>query len=868
VATTGGRNLMMSLASLFTGVTFANPHAMRAMLAVAAILVWSLFGVDSPRKIPAPLMRAIVLALFVIALANPEHVTRVEGSTRPAVTDSSASITPAMRAWTAKLLRDDLRLRADDPAVIFATNPESTTIANAMSTLEAKAGCASCAPGATDLEAALDKVAANPAAHDGPVVLVTDGWQNRGEAERALGAIRSAGVQLYIFTPPGARDVPNVALTQLEIPPALAKSGPFLLGVTATNYNSTPVSGTISISQNGHPVETRRVRLASGQQRFDFTVHAEGAGLNSYTASFKPDNPAYDTYSEDDSLTGWVGVGAQRKILILTDSSRDADYLETVVRRIGLEPTVVTASGSLNANLRGYDAVLLNNVPRSRLSTAAQQALVNYVEEGGSLAMVGGDQSFGLGGYEESPLASVIPVVMKPPQHHERTRALVLIIDKSGSMARNDKLVYAKMAARTVTKTLSDNDYIGVIGFDSQPFVMVPLQTLGQSRSYFDQLIDRLKARGTTYLLPALQEADRMLASSTASIKHVVILTDGETGGTAAMYYDLVSTMHRVGGITISAIAIGRQANLPLLESISRYGGGGFYQTDSPTTLPEIFLQDVKSHGGETTMVEKSFVPLTVKPDPVLKDLAGRQLPPIKGYVSTELKPRATLDAFVNRSGAHEPLIASWHYDAGKVIAVTTDASGRWSGNWVREGVLGQLWSKMLAWMTPETAATEQKYDVALGYRNGRVHIRLTNYSDKPTPAAGLITATITRPDGGRVQTALSEEVPGELYGSFDAPRPGTYNIALKAATAEALPFPPLAYTLSPAVDAELPRPEPNYTLLERLASGSGGRLNPSPADVGLTRPEHEVRQSMLAYPLLAAMIILIAEAFIRRLTF
>jgi hypothetical protein len=110
--------------------------------------------------------------------------------------------------------------------------------------------------------------------------------------------------------------------------------------------------------------------------------------------------------------------------------------------------------------------------------------------------------------------------------------------------------------------------------------------------------------------------------------------------------------------------------------------------------------------------------------------------------------------------------------------------------------------------------------------------------------------------------------VPGELYASFDAPRAGTYNITLKAATAESLAFPPLAYTVSPAINAELPRPEPNYTLLERLASGSGGRLNPSPADVGLTRPEHEMRQSMAAWPLLAAMILLIGEALVRRLTF
>ena len=80
------------------------------------ILAWSLLGVDAPRKLFAPLLRAIVLALFVLALANPQTIMRSEGTTRPAMVDASASITPAMRAWTLKLLRDDLKLRAGDPA--------------------------------------------------------------------------------------------------------------------------------------------------------------------------------------------------------------------------------------------------------------------------------------------------------------------------------------------------------------------------------------------------------------------------------------------------------------------------------------------------------------------------------------------------------------------------------------------------------------------------------------------------------------------------------------------------------------------------------------------------------------------------------
>ena len=230
----------------------------------------------------------------------------------------------------------------------------------------------------------------------------------------------------------------------------------------------------------------------------------------------------------------------------------------------------------------------------SRIAPADQDALVSYVQKGGSVAMVGGDSSFGLGGWQSSPLAKAMPVIMKPPEHKERTRALVLIIDKSGSMGRNDKLKYAKAAAETVTKTLKDSDLVSVIGFDSQPFVVVPLQPLGEKPALHGP-DDRSAevAHGTTYLMPALQEAERMLAGSGAQIQHVVILTDGETGGTPSMYYDIVSRMHREGGASISTIAIGNEANLTLLDWISKFGGGASYQTDSAKNLPEIFVQDV-----------------------------------------------------------------------------------------------------------------------------------------------------------------------------------------------------------------------------------------------------------------------------------
>ncbi|MGH7780107.1 MAG: VWA domain-containing protein [Candidatus Binataceae bacterium] len=849
-------------------ITLARPDALYLLALPAIVLVWSFINAREWKQIWAPIMRALALALFIFALSNPEKVMHFEGAARPALVDASASITSAMRAWTATLLQDQLKLRASDPALIFAGSADASTIGAIARVLATGQPCASCAPGATDLETALMRIAADPAAEGGPAVLVTDGWENRGDSARAIGSIVAARIRLDIFTPPGATSIPNVTMTDLSLPPALEKAEPFALGVTMENLNDAPVGGTISVYRDTTLLDTRRVTLAHGSERFDFPVRNEAAGLASYSASFKADNPKLDQYLEDNSLKGWVGVGARRKVLILTDRAPDAKYLQTVAERRGFEPTVVPVSaGQWNGKLTGFDAVFLDNLAASRIAPADQDALVRYIERGGSVAMVGGDSSFGLGGWQSSPLAQAMPVIMKPPEHKERTRALILIIDKSGSMGRNNKLQYAKAAAETVTRTLKDSDLVSVIGFDSQPFVVVPLEPLSKSRPYINQMIDRLVAHGTTYLLPALQEAERTLAGSNAQIQHVVILTDGETGGTPSMYYDIVSRMHREGGATISTIAIGNEANLNLLDSISKFGGGASYQTDSPKNLPELFVQDFRTHGGETTMQESSFKPRTVNPDPVLKELAGRQLPAIKGYVSTEIKPNADLSAYIDRGGKREPLIASWKYGAGKALAVTTDASGRWSGPWITSNVFSPVWDRLLGWMTPESTAGAQKFDVELGYQGGRINIRLNDYSDETGKGPSLLTTIVTQPDGRRVETALSEQVPGEFSGSIDAPAPGTYNISMRAPGDNTQSFPPLAYTVSPAVLAEVPRPAPNYGLLERLASATGGRLNPDVDEVGIGRPSLERRQSLNPFIIIAAMIILIGEALVRRLT-
>jgi len=850
-------------------ITWLRPQALYLLIGVGVLTLWWMARAGELRKIPARIMRAAVLALLVLAMAGPQRLSTSEGAAKPVAIDASLSITPEMRAWEADLVRSQLKLKPSDPAVIFAKQPIAHTVGDALASLTGPSGCQLCGPQATNLAAALQKLTALNEA-GGPMVLVTDGWENQGDAAQEVAGLLAAHAELYIFTPPGAAAIHNVAVSEVSTPHALANTDSFRVGVTLANLNDHPVAGTVRLLESGKLIEQRNLTLNPGSVRVDFPVRSAGTGLTSYRASFAATNPADDLYPQDDSLQSWVGIGAKRKMLIFAGSSQDANYLQAVGRRMGLEPEVVPPGDTrFDANLHGFDAVVLANVPRERMPAATQNALARYVAGGGALAMVGGDRSFGLGGWHGSGLESIMPVIMKPPERKEKQRALVLIIDKSGSMGREEKLVYAKAAARTAATTLKDNDLIEVIGFDSQPFVVVPLGPMSTARAYLAQMIDRLKARGTTYLMPALKQAERDLAGSGAAIKHVVILTDGETGGTAAMYYDLVASMHRQGGVTVSAIAIGNEANVRLLDALTQYGGGALYQTSSAESLPQLVLQDVGRHSEEhKTMVEKDFVPQASSSDPILKSFGGRALPAIRGYVSTELKPGATLDAYVNREGRREPLIASTRYGAGKTLAVTTDGGGRWASPWVRTNVFSTLWDRMLEWMTPPAAPNVPKFDVAMGFREGRVQLKLTDYDADAQQTLALVSARVGRPDGAREDLILSQSAPGEVTGNFAAPLAGTYYIELKSGqSGKERIFPPLAYTVSSAAFAELPRQRPNYGLLEHLAAATGGRLNPPPGELVMARPHFKHTVSFAPQLLLAAMLLFIAEAIVRRIT-
>lgn len=448
--------------------------------------------------------------------------------------------------------------------------------------------------------------------------------------------------------------------------------------------------------------------------------------------------------------------------------------------------------------------------------------------------MVGGNKSFGLGGYIGSHVEDILPVRLVPP-HLEKKRlnvAVQLVIDKSRSMAMEDRLEFAKAASREVLASLKDDDYVGVIGFDDSPFIALPLSLVGNVRSSAADRISRLFPTKKTNLFPALDEARRALSRIQAGRKHVIVLTDGKLPDPGPYYFDLVKQM-RVLGITASTVVVGSDADDGFLAQLANVGGGSFYQTRDPQNLPKIFLSDVKVASDEQTLKENPTIEVSNGPDGIVSTQL-RSFPFVKGFVETLPREPADTELLVSEEGKSFPLLASWAVEKGRVVAFTSDATGRWTAPWMRWESIHEFWSDLVESVIPKTGKARSNIDFDLrAWVEGSDNIvDLSLFQDV---GDGPVSAAVTTPNGDVVPLSFSKISSGHYQARIPQPAPGTYKAKISLLDAT---LPEVAWEVSSETVGERPHSEPHRSLLEQIASLTGGKVDPVASDLTTSKAE------------------------------
>jgi hypothetical protein len=314
--------------------------------------------------------------------------------------------------------------------------------------------------------------------------------------------------------------------------------------------------------------------------------------------------------------------------------------------------------------------------------------------------------------------------------------------------------------------------------------------------------------------------------------------------------------------ITVSAVAIGDQANIPLLKRIAQYGGGLFHHTYDPATLPQIILRDIKEEDQEEPVGEKDSIPVLVRGSTLLSKFPERSFPPVKGFVETEMKRGAALDLMIPRSNKRIPLLASWNHGKGRSVVFTTDLHGRWTKDWVRWKKLERFWSSVFDWLIPPMDPLPP-HEVRINLLKAQPVMDLYLYREKIDES--LFRYSFNGKDG-KGKGFLTMVAPGHYRTILPFSKPGDYRIQLVEETSgKKHVYPELGYTLPFDPGAERPQGSFNRRLLEQLARSTGGEINPKRGQSLTTEEVIRTSRSLRFFPIMLAVILFFLEIFFRR---
>lgn len=477
-----------------------------------ALLGWRwLVALDTLRKTVVTSMRVLLIAALSIMLAGPHTVRQHDDLTVIGILDISGSVArfaslpeipdlgkrsnlDYLRHWfreatQTKTPNDRFGLIVFDGKATVISVPTKGDYLDDDLDLRVLEG--------TNLAEALElALAMLPADTSKRLVLVSDGNETIGSAIEAAQQAAAGSRQDSSLAPQQNRvGIPidvvpidfkissDVQVKRIEAPP-IAQSGQtvtlrIVLGAVRT------VEGLLSLEHegvavdlNGSEVGTARKMIAKkGDSVHMIEVTLGKTPINRFVAVFEPLNPTDDALPENNRAEAFTSTPSKGSILILdSQANRIPNILSQTLERANLTTSVriPSAIGNDLLSLQRYDLIILDNVSASEMSTYQHELLTRYVNDlGGGMVMVGGDRSFGAGGWNGTVLEDVLPLELDPPREARLPEAaLVLVMDKSGSMnqqvagTRSTQQHVANEAAALAIESLRSESMVGVVTFD------------------------------------------------------------------------------------------------------------------------------------------------------------------------------------------------------------------------------------------------------------------------------------------------------------------------------------------------------------------------------------------------------------------
>ncbi len=580
------------------------------------------------------------------------------------------------------------------------------------------------------------------------VVLLTDGHPTDGSGAEAVETLREEGVDLRLWEIEGLQK-PEAAVVSMEPSRPSAYQGE-VVRMDVRLATNRPMAGELRAVHKGVIVQRKDVQLdPDGENRATLDVRMTSPGASRWRVELAPEE---DHFPINNQAAATVTVRGQPRILVLHEERNRMRDFARAMRKQDFAVDLRTPRGlpTQMQDLLAFDAVILAKTPATAISSPQMNLLRRFVSDfGGGLAMLGSEESFGLGGYYQTPVEEVLPLVSRFEKEKQKPSvAMVLVIDKSGSM-QGLPISLARQAAKATVELLGPRDQIAVVAFDSQAYIISQMRS-ATDRAAIKSAIDSLAAGGGTMMYPGMETARRLLENTSAMIKHTIVLSDGRSQ--PADHEGLTVSMADAG-ITVSTVALGGSADRALLSRLAEIGNGRYYETMDPTNVPQIFTKETMQ-ASRSAIKEDVFGTVRTGDHPLLAGFSEASLPVVLGYVMTRSKPTARVLLSVQTG---DPLLAVSRYGLGTGMAYTSDLTPRWGAQWMAWPDFGKFWAQALRSVVRKPS--DRGLHTETRTEDGKWVVEITRKNDAGEPVNGIDWDAKVLDGSGTTDTVEVQEV-------------------------------------------------------------------------------------------------------------
>ncbi len=827
-------------------MTFWQLAGLWAILALPVVLLGlrSLAGLGPVRRWVALSVRLLLILflLFILAGVRWERtnedvevivVKDVSESTRLFTALPAETLGDSVDLWLSNVIEQDQQKRRADRVGMISFDgrayvdaiPSEQLIPTARALREGGEG--------TNVAAALQLALATTSREArSRIVLIWDGNSTEGDLARALDLARSAGVPVDVM--PLDYEAKNEIVVERFIAPSWRKENePFTIEVILRSTNVVPVAGDLSVLHQNVPMDLdadqagvqpqRRVTLSPGRNVVRVPVPALAeAGVHQFKAIFEPlvATGASTTNSASGSTTGsrrpgaGTGSGAAgdtllanntasaftfvrgrgRVLYVDSESGRRSRFLIEALKREGIVVDETRLSvdqfPTSLAQLQDYEAIILHNIPRGQggLSDEQGKMVAGYVHDmGGGLVMIGGEETFGAGGWQNSRLEEVLPVLMEIPAERQIPKGALALIMHSTEMPNGN--YWGIQCGIKAIETLSPKDEVGVLSFTwrgggggtqwdyplsekgdgSRAIAGLKNMELGDMPDFDDAMRVALGEPGKYGLL-----------DSDARNKHMIIISDGDPTPPAPE----VLQKYIDNNISITTVAVyphGMTEQTTMQRLADQTGGRMYGPIESnPSQLPQIFTKEAAVVRRSLIVEDREGIPVqpTDQPSDLTVGIDLSRLPPVFGMVLTRAKPVPEVVVPLVAGERSDPLFAHWQSGLGKSAIFASDAWNRWAANWVGSDAFGKFWAQVIRGVSRPGESGDLDVRIDTEGERGRIVVEAVG-TDSRFRNFMTIRGSVVGPDLVPREVKLTQTQPGVYEAEFEAKQSGNYVVGL-----------------------------------------------------------------------------------------